>query len=99
MPVPQIAMPPGDALSFAVDKQGPFNVGHRTREVTYTPPGGTGPRTINVDLWYPSLDAEGEGAKYIGIFSDPDVFELERDREGPHGRIMKVNLNRGQARP
>ena len=23
-----------------------------------------------------------------------DVFELERDRKGPHGRIMKVNLNR-----
>ena len=25
---------------------------------------------------------------------DGDVFTLERDREGPHGRIMKVNLNR-----
>jgi aryl-alcohol dehydrogenase-like predicted oxidoreductase len=23
-----------------------------------------------------------------------DVYELERDREGPHGRIMKYNLNR-----
>ena len=23
-----------------------------------------------------------------------DVFALERDREGPHGRIMKVNLSR-----
>lgn len=25
-----------------------------------------------------------------------DVFELERDREGPHGRIMKYDLNRGE---
>ena len=25
---------------------------------------------------------------------DGDVFELERDREGPHGRIMKYELNR-----
>jgi len=24
-----------------------------------------------------------------------DVYTLERDREGPHGRIMKYNLNRG----
>ena len=24
-----------------------------------------------------------------------DVFELERDREGPHGRIMRYDLNRG----
>jgi len=23
-----------------------------------------------------------------------DVYELERDRDGPHGRIMKYNLNR-----
>jgi aryl-alcohol dehydrogenase-like predicted oxidoreductase len=31
-----------------------------------------------------------------------DVFELERDREGPHGRIMKYDLNRaaeGEAAP
>jgi len=73
--VPQIAMPTGDMLTFAIDKAGPFKVGHRAREVTYTPPGNTGPRTINVELWYPSLDAEGESAKYLGIFTDPDVFE------------------------
>jgi aryl-alcohol dehydrogenase-like predicted oxidoreductase len=23
-----------------------------------------------------------------------DIFELERDRDGPHGRIMKYDLNR-----
>ena len=23
-----------------------------------------------------------------------DTFALERDREGPHGRIMKYNLNK-----
>jgi aryl-alcohol dehydrogenase-like predicted oxidoreductase len=28
-----------------------------------------------------------------------DVFALERDRDGPHGRIMKVNLNRVEVRP
>ena len=28
-----------------------------------------------------------------------DVFELERDRDGPHGRIMRYDLNREQAAP
>jgi hypothetical protein len=26
-----------------------------------------------------------------------DVFDLERDRQGRHGRIMKYNLNEGKA--
>ena len=33
-----------------------------------------------------------EGASGRGIAGD--VYELERDRGGPHGRIMKYNLNR-----
>jgi len=28
-----------------------------------------------------------------------DVFELERDRDGPHGRIMRYDLNREEAAP
>ena len=28
---------------------------------------------------------------------DGDVFELERDRNGRHGSIMKYNLNKGAA--
>jgi len=71
---PQIAMPAADTLSYAVDKTGPFKVGHRVKEITYTPPVG-GPRTINIEYWYPSLDAEGDQAKYLGVFSDPETFE------------------------
>jgi hypothetical protein len=26
-----------------------------------------------------------------------DVYELERDKTGRHGRIMKYNLNKGEA--
>ncbi len=33
-----------------------------------------------------------EGARGRGIAGD--IYELERDRSGPHGRIMKYNLNR-----
>ena len=25
-----------------------------------------------------------------------DVFDVERDRDGPHGQIMKYNLNRDE---
>lgn len=71
---PTIAMPSADLLSYAVDKTGPFKVGHRSKELTYTPPVG-GPRTISVEYWYPSLDAEGDGAKYLGLFSDAETFE------------------------
>ena len=91
--VPQIAMPAGDPLTFAVDKDGPFMVGHRTREVTYTPPGNTGPHTISVELWYPSLDAEGETAKYIGIFSDPDVFEGASLAPPSNGKDFPVHVH------
>lgn len=73
--VAQIAMPTGDPLAWAIDAVGPFNVGHRAFDYTYTPPGQTTPRTIPIDLWYPTLDAEGENPKYLGIFKDADVFE------------------------
>ncbi len=72
--VPQIAAPASDVLSYKVDEKGPFKVGHRTKEITYTPPAMPA-RTITVDLWYPSLDAEGETAKYLGLFGDADAFE------------------------
>jgi len=73
--VVQIAMPTGEPLSWAVDQVGPFNVGHRVFDVTYTPPGQTSPRTIPVDLWYPTLDADGDHPKYVMLFGDPDVYE------------------------
>ncbi len=90
--VPKIPMPSGDLLSFAVDKNGPFNVGHRARELKYTPPGNTGPRTITVDLWYPSLDAEGEPAKYISIFTDRDVFEGASLSPPSNGKDFPVHV-------
>lgn len=67
-------MPSADLLSYAVDQPGPFKVGHRQKEITYTPRIGA-PRKITVEYWYPSLDAEGEGAKYLGLFADPETFE------------------------
>lgn len=73
--VKQIAMPTGDPSSWAVDQVGPYNVGYRKFDYTYTPPGQTEPRTIPIDLWYPTLDAEGDNPKYLGLFGDKDVLE------------------------
>ncbi len=74
-PVAQIPMPTGDPLSWAVDAAGPFNVGHKVFSITYTPPGGASERTIPVDLWYPTLDADGTHPTYKAIFKDAAAFE------------------------
>ena len=34
-----------------------------------------------------------DGLSGLGLAGD--VYDLERNREGPHGRIMKYNLNKG----
>ncbi len=73
--VPKIKAPTGDPLGWAVDKVGPYNVGHRSFDVTYRPPGQTADRTIPVDVFYPTLDADGEHPKYLKLFGDPDVYE------------------------
>jgi len=73
--VPQIPAPTAAPSTFPVDAPGPYNVGHRTFEATYTPPGGQPARTLPVEIWYPTLDAEGETTKYGGLFTDDTVFE------------------------
>jgi hypothetical protein len=71
----QIAAPTGDPLSWPLDAAGPYNVGHKIYTTTYSPPGGAPSRTIPIDVWYPTLDAEGENPKYKALFVDADVFE------------------------
>ena len=73
--VPKIPTPTGDPSTFPVDADGPYRVGHRSFDVTYSPPGGAPSRTIPVELWYPSLDAEGEPSSYGGLLKDATVFE------------------------
>jgi predicted dienelactone hydrolase len=73
--VKKIPMPTGDPMSWAVDDVGPFHVGHRALETSYTPPGQTAVRTIPVEIWYPTLDDDGDHAKYLMLFGDDDVYE------------------------
>lgn len=67
--------PAVDPLSFAVDQPGPANVGYRTLDTTYQPPGPSPERTIVLNVWYPTDDSEGPSPTYEQLFTDPDVFE------------------------
>jgi predicted dienelactone hydrolase len=65
-----------DPLALPVDQRGPYNVGFDSWEVTYTPPGGAGERTILVHMWYPTEDDDGNNPAYENLFRDDDVFEF-----------------------
>lgn len=53
-------------LSQPVDQEGPYAIGFRALELTYTPPGGSAERTIPVVMWYPA-DREKTAAMPIQI--------------------------------
>jgi len=64
-------------LDYAVDSAGPFRVGYRTWEVTYSHPGSPEGRTIPVHVWYPTEDRHDldgdpptEYPIYINLFTD-----------------------------
>lgn len=57
-----------DPLDFAVDADGPYEVGYRSWELTYTPPVGP-ERTIVANAWYPTNDTSGEVGRY-GVYTD-----------------------------
>lgn len=63
----------GDPLDWALDDAGPFQVGFHASDLTYTDFAGHD-RTIVFNLWYPTLDTEGDGTKYLDIWIDDDVL-------------------------
>jgi predicted dienelactone hydrolase len=56
------------------DADGPFHTGYRHFDVTYQPPGVDGPRKIAINVWYPTRDEAGEGARYLGLQNDDQSF-------------------------
>lgn len=68
--------PPNDTgpvyapLTWAVERAGPYGVGHRSRLVEYETPLGV-LRTVRVNLWYPTLEGSGESVRYLGTEADP----------------------------
>ncbi len=66
-----------DVDPAAVDPQadGPFRVGYRAFDVTYTPPGQDAERTVTLNLWYPTWAMDGgDPPRYAGIQLDRAVF-------------------------
>ncbi len=63
-----------DPLSWPVDEAGPFQVGYRTWEHSYTAPGGVGERTIPMAMWYPTEETAGAPVTYEGLFPDEQSF-------------------------
>lgn len=63
-------------LSWPVGESGPFVVGYRHWEVTYTSPGNGEPRTIGINIWYPATEKTDTSPNYLGLalFRDTDVF-------------------------
>jgi predicted dienelactone hydrolase len=50
-------------------------VGYRKFALTYAAPGVDAPRTINVNVWYPTSAVGQAGTSYLGIFPDGDSQE------------------------
>jgi predicted dienelactone hydrolase len=64
-----------DATADAdITEQGPFNIGFKRFPITYQPPGDN-PRTIMMNIWYPTKDKTGTGVTYANVFPDPQSWE------------------------
>ena len=68
-------------LSFDIQSEGPFRVGYRTWEVTYTHAGNPEGRTVPVHVWYPTEDRHDlrgepptEYPIYIDLFTDGETI-------------------------
>jgi hypothetical protein len=93
--VPQIAAPTSAPTSWDVAMNGPFHVGYRTVQTTYTTPNGA-TRSFDLNIWYPTLDDDGTTPKYNDIFYDskayvdaslaPSVYAGARDWTAAHER-------------
>lgn len=68
---------PEDPLSLDILEPGPYGIGYRHFEVTYTPAPGGPERTIGVNLWYPTLDTSGERPRYLGLFREREAVFVD----------------------
>ncbi|MFT7626034.1 MAG: putative dienelactone hydrolase, partial [Myxococcota bacterium] len=84
--------PPPTTLDFAVDAVGPFGIGYRSWEHTYTPEGVGSARTIMVHAWYPAeAGVTGDHPTWVGIFSD-DQAVIDAPAADPVGEAYPVHV-------
>ena len=68
------ALGPPRSLTYPLEAPGPYRVGHRVMEVTYTPVATGASRTIPLQVWYPTEDTEGDAVLYLDAFTDEDAL-------------------------
>ena len=56
-----------------ITEDGPFAVGYRVINVTYTPPLTGEPRTLRTALWYPTRAETGTTVRYGGLVERPSI--------------------------
>jgi len=74
----------GEDVAVVVEslaERGEFSVGYRTMDVVYDRPDGEGERSLELLVWYPSRDVEGDLVRYA--FRRSDAFADARPAAGP----------------
>ena len=89
--------PSGEQRLEELSAWGPFSVGYTASEVAYTPPDGSGTRTLRLATWYPSEDTTGTSLKYLGLFNAPNVWENATVSEGPFPLVVYSHGHQGYA--
>jgi predicted dienelactone hydrolase len=80
-----------DPLSWSVEEAGPYRVGYRAWEVTYTPLGED--RTILINAWYPTEDTEGDEVSYLGVYPDEEALGGASLAPGAYGGRYPVHVH------
>jgi predicted dienelactone hydrolase len=85
------AAPATEAEWQALSEPGPWGIGYRKTEVTYTGPGEIGERTIDVHVWYPTEATEGDHPPpYGGLVVDTQSLVDAAPAEPPAGAQWPV---------
>jgi predicted dienelactone hydrolase len=80
-----------DPLTWPVDEAGPYAVGYRSWDVTYNPGSSSEPRTIRMNVWYPTEETAGTAALYT-IGTDEASFEDAMPIEPVHPGGFPVHV-------
>lgn len=60
-------------IADELGEPGPYPIGYRTEQLTYTVPPTGAERTVKLVWWYPTDTTEGEHPRYFNIWPDEDV--------------------------
>lgn len=85
-----IVLPP---KPWDIRKQGPYNVGYRTSSLTYKAKPNERERTLEVVVWYPSLQKQGRKARYLKVLTRDAI--IENATIAPEGKFPVMVFSHG----